>query len=185
MMLSDAELSLRPRGPRDVFVLDWSGDAEAERFGEELEGSSWSQLWDRRRRQAFWVCIGDEVVGEADLFDIRRGDRTAELRIGLAPTAYLGKGYGRRALQLLLDYASGHLQLGSVYLRVREANTRAVRCYLAVGFRRHGRLRGERFPEPVLLMHRELMRERIAQGPAGELIVDSALRETATGEFSL
>lgn len=185
MVLSDAELSLRPRGPRDAFELDWTGDEEAERFGKEREGSSWSQLWDRRRRQAFWVCVGDDVVGEADIFDIRRGDRTAEVRIGLAAPAHLGRGYGRRALALLVRYASEHLQLSSIYLRVREGNVRAVRCYLAVGFKRDGRLRGERFPEPVLLMHRDLVRERVAQSPQGQLGVDSALREAAAGELLL
>jgi RimJ/RimL family protein N-acetyltransferase len=185
MLLTDAEISLRPRGPRDAFELDWSGDAEAERFGRELEGSPWSQMWDRRRRQAFWVCLGDEVIGEADLFDIRRGDRTAELRIGIAPTALLGKGYGRRAVQLALTYARDHLQLSSVYLRVRESNARAVRCYLASGFRRHGRLQGMRFPDPILLMHRELVREGVAQGALGESGEERAVREAAAGKLPL
>jgi RimJ/RimL family protein N-acetyltransferase len=185
MLLTDAEISLRPRGPRDVMELDWSGDAEAERYGRELQGSPWSQMWDRRRRQAFWVCVDDEVVGEADLFDIRRGDRTAELRIGLAPAELLGKGYGRRAVRIVLEYAREHLQLTSVYLRVRESNKRAVRCYLAEGFRRHGRLQGARFPDPILLMHRELTVEGIAQGPQGGTGVESAVGEVAAGEFPL
>lgn len=184
MMLSDAELSLRPRGQRDAFALEWTGDAEAERFGRELGESPWSQLWDRRRRQAFWVCIGDEVVGEADLFDIRRGDRTAELRIGIAPAGYLGKGYGRRALVLLLRYATEHLQLRSTYLRVREENVRAVHCYLAAGFRRRGRLRGERFPEPILLMHRDLVPEGIEQGLLRDALVDGSLGQVAVGELA-
>lgn len=183
MMLTDGEISLRPRGPRDAFELDWSGDAEAERFGRDLEGSPWSQMWDRRRRQAFWVCVDDEVVGEADLFDIRRGDRTAELRIGLAPSALLGRGYGRRAVALLLFYAYAHLQLTSVYLRVRESNARAVHCYLAAGFRRQGRLQGERFPDPILLMHRDLTAEGVAQGLPGGAGPQEVRRQAAAGKL--
>ncbi len=185
MLLTDAEISLRPRGPRDLIELDWSGDAEAEGYGRELQGSPWSQMWDRRRRQAFWVCIDGEVVGEADLFDIRRGDRTAELRIGLAPSQLLGKGYGRRAVRIALEYAREHLQLASVYLRVRESNARAVRCYLAEGFRRHGRLQGERFPDPILLMHRDLTVEGIAQGLQRGAGVERAVGEAAAGKLPL
>lgn len=185
MTLIDADISLRPRGPRDAFELDWSGDEEAARFGQDLEGSPWSQMWDRRRRQAFWVLVGGEVVGEVDLFDIRRGDRTAELRIGIAPGELLGRGYGRRALALVLTYAVEHLKLTSVYLRVRQQNDRAVRCYLAAGFRRSGRLQGARFPEPILLMHCALGTEGVAQRTERRSRRECAVGQATAGEFGV
>lgn len=182
MELCDQDLQLRPRGSCDAVELDWSGDEEAERFGREVAQSPWSQLWDRRRRQAFWIVLSGEVIGEVDLFDIRRGDRTAELRIGISP-AHLGRGYGRRAVLLLLSYAWGHLRLCSVYLRVREQNQRAVRCYRSLGFRARGRLAGNRFPAPVLLMSHGLGEGSVERLPGGSL-VDGSRREIASGELA-
>jgi len=181
MELSDQELCLRPRAANDRVVLDWSGDSESERFGLELEGSSWSGQWDRRRRQAFWICVDGTEVGEVDLFDIRRGDQTAELRIGIAGGSLLGKGYGRRALQLLLTYAELHLRLREVYLRVRENNGRAVACYRSCGFRARGRLEGRHFPDPVLLMTRRLGSERPVERASCETLVEDAVDGGATG----
>lgn len=152
MPLNDGELWLRPRRSDDPIDLKWEGDLEIELFGKEWLESSWRHLWDRRRRQAFWLLVGGDTIGEVELIDIRRGDRTAELRIGIARPELLSRGYGTRAIHLLLEHASSHLHLTSVYLRVRESNLRAVRCYQKCGFKKRGRLRGGRFQDTILLM---------------------------------
>lgn len=166
MEIRDQDLFLLPRRPNEAKILDWSGDADAECYGRTLQGGPWSEMWDRRRRQAFWIMLADRVIGEVEIFDIRRGERTAELRIGIAQAGDLGRGYGRRVLKLVLGYARDHLRLQDTYLRVQERNLRAVACYRAVGFRPVGRLTGRHFPEPVLLMTCDLADERPLQGGA-------------------
>lgn len=179
MPLNDGDLGLVPRRADDRVVLHWIGDQEIERFGREFREGAWSMLWDRRRRQAFWIVVGGEVVGEIELIDIRRGDRTAELRIGIAHAELLGRGLGSRAIRLILSYAVDHLHLATVYLRVREANRRAVRCYEKCGFRKRGRLQGGRFREAILLMECELASwaEGALQGLASVAVAEAAVGE--------
>lgn len=172
-----------PRRPSDPMILDWSGDAEAACYGQTLEDGPWNGLWDRRRRQAFWIVLQERVIGEVEIFDIRRGERTAELRIGIAQAGDLGRGYGRRVLRLVVAYAREHLRLKEAYLRVEEENRRAVACYRAVGFRAVGRLTGRRFPKPILLMTCDLGCERPTHGAPRGTEVQSAARPGTRGDL--
>jgi RimJ/RimL family protein N-acetyltransferase len=183
MELSDRDLFLLPRRPHDPMILDWRGDADAESYGRSLADGAWNEMWDRRRRQAFWIMLADRVIGEVEIFDMRRGERTAELRIGIAQRGDLGQGYGRRALRLVLRYAREHLRLKEAYLRVEERNQRAVACYRAVGFRAVGRLAGRRFPQPVLLMTCDLGDERLLERLARGSEVEGARRPLAGGDL--
>ena len=179
MELSDQDLFLLPRRAQDTMALDWSGDEDAVSYGRMLELGPWSETWDRRRRQAFWIVLADRVIGEVEIFDMRRGERTAEVRIGIAQAGDLGRSYGRRTLRLLLAYARDHLRLKEAYLRVEERNLRAVACYRSVGFRPVGRLTGRRFPRSILLMTCDLADERALQGGARRPKIKRAPRPDA------
>ena len=65
-------------------------------------------------------------------------------------------GFGRAAVELLLDHAFDTLGLTRVYLHVRADNAAARRVYVACGFLEEGRLRGHAFKagrwEDVLVM---------------------------------
>ena len=82
----------------------------------------------------------DSLVGLVQLVAINRTCRHAELRIRLDPEQ-LGRGYGSEATRLLCHHAFRDLNLNRVYLYVRAANVRAIRCYEKVGFQVEGRLR--------------------------------------------
>lgn len=45
-----------------------------------------------------------------------------------------GKGYGKRLLQLAIDYAKQHLGASKITLGVFSENTSAIKCYEEVGF---------------------------------------------------
>ena len=64
-------------------------------------------------------------IGDATLGIIIRSDE-------------VGRGYGADAIRCLLRFAFESLQLRRVKLDVAEANLRAQRCYLSVGFREIG-----------------------------------------------
>jgi len=66
---------------------------------------------------------------------------TAELGITIGDKAYWGRGYGREAVALLVEYGFTKLNLRRVYLRVHGRNERAIRAYRACGFVEEGRLR--------------------------------------------
>ena len=67
--------------------------------------------------------------------------RTFELGITIGDKDYWGKGYGRDAVRVLLDYAFCLRNAHKVWLSVNGTNERAIRAYRACGFVEEGRLR--------------------------------------------
>ncbi len=89
----------------------------------------------------FVVEVDGLVVGRCGLMGIDPTHRTAMLGIGIGDPAYWGRGYGREAVRLLLDYAFRLRNLRRVWLWVHADNERAIRAYRACGFLEEGRLR--------------------------------------------
>ena len=67
--------------------------------------------------------------------------QTAELGITIGDKAYWGQGYGREAVQHLVDYGFRHHNLHKIWLEVHARNERAIGAYRACGFVEEGRLR--------------------------------------------
>lgn len=63
------------------------------------------------------------------------------LGITIGDKEYWGKGYGREAIGLLLDYGFRLHNLRRIWLNTLSNNERAIRCYLRCGFIEEGRLR--------------------------------------------
>jgi RimJ/RimL family protein N-acetyltransferase len=80
-------------------------------------------------------------IGQCALFNLNPENGTAELGITIGDKAYWGQGYGRDAIQVLLDYAFRLRSFRRVYLSVNGNNARAMRAYAACGFVEEGRLR--------------------------------------------
>ncbi|KWX78509.1 GNAT family N-acetyltransferase [Paenibacillus jilunlii] len=80
----------------------------------------------------------DETIGDIAIQDMDRNNRTANLRIAIGDEAHQGKGYGREALLLMLDYGFGILNLHRIELEVYAYNKRAAHVYESIGFVREG-----------------------------------------------
>lgn len=90
---------------------------------------------------AFFVIanLQDETyLGQTDLFSINWKMRSAEMAIVLGREALRGKGIGKEAVGLLLEYAFRTLGLERVELEVATENKRAMRCYEKAGFTLEG-----------------------------------------------
>jgi diamine N-acetyltransferase len=75
------------------------------------------------------------------LFHVNRLEGHAQMAIKILDPRYVGQGYGREAIGLLLEWAF-HLQnLRRIYLDVLSSNERAIRAYQACGFVIEGRMR--------------------------------------------
>jgi RimJ/RimL family protein N-acetyltransferase len=81
------------------------------------------------------------VIGNCGLRDFSEAHRTCELGISIGDKDYWGKGYGRDAVRLLVQYAFQYRNMRKVFLRVWGNNERGIRSYRAVGFIEEGRLR--------------------------------------------
>jgi RimJ/RimL family protein N-acetyltransferase len=106
--------------------------------------------------QNFAIEADGLFIGTCGLFnaDLRSG--TAEVGIGIGDRAYWGRGYGREALTLLIDYGFRMQNFRKLCLEVHGSNERAIRSYRAVGFVEEGRQReqvwsGGRYEDTVLM----------------------------------
>jgi diamine N-acetyltransferase len=88
---------------------------------------------------------GWKPIGNIGLISINNLDRDAELGIFIGEKSEWNKGYGRKALKLMLNYAFYTLNLNRVHLRVVSNNLRGIHSYQAVGFVEEGRLRQAKF----------------------------------------
>ena len=77
--------------------------------------------------------LSTKVLGCIDLFDFDARNRKAAIGMYIAPHAR-GNGVGKQAVQLLLDYAFGHLQLRMLYAIISVHNTTCSHIYEQMGF---------------------------------------------------
>lgn len=131
---------------------------------EDGYGSSWRREWDGRRYHTREYLIagreppqpgvyswavehGGHCIGSAGL-DVDTGQHRAEYTVGLFVAALRGRGLGREVTRLVLAWAFEVVGLHRVELQVLAGNDRAIRCYLACGFRQEGiRREAELYPD--------------------------------------
>ena len=152
--LRDFAIELRALEPRDVDVtVQWRNDPEIRdqvlsfrfpvshvmeaRFIERaIAGEGNNQC------VAGIVDLSDHTLcGLVYLRDIDWISRHAAFGMMIGRRDKQGRGFGRRALRLILHHAFNVLNLERVYLYVAEYNDRARRLYGAAGFTHEGTLR--------------------------------------------
>jgi diamine N-acetyltransferase len=139
---------LRPTEKEDLLLIRcWLNDPEIRRLtGEVLPMSQAGadQFMERIKNDEnrVWFSVvqqeTEHVIGEAGLLRIFYPWRTADLSIILGDKFAWGKGFGREAVLLLLDYAFGALGLHRISIGVVGFNERALRFYEKIGFQREG-----------------------------------------------
>lgn len=82
----------------------------------------------------FIIKVDGNDIGSTFLRDVNLEDRSAEFGIFIGNANYLGKGVGKLALSLLMEYAFKTLKLKKVILRVLKRNERAIKSYRKSGF---------------------------------------------------
>lgn len=130
---------------------------------EDGYGSAWRREWDGRRyhtradlearrkpptpgEYSWAVEHAGSCVGSARL-RVDTGQHCATYSVGVFVAALRGRGLGRQITRLVLDWAFGPLGAHRVELEVLAFNERALRCYLACGFRVEGtRREAELYP---------------------------------------
>lgn len=87
----------------------------------------------------------DEPIGIVSLINIDYKNRNAECIIDIGNVDYWGKGYGKEAMRLLLNYSFLELNLHKVCLRVFSFNERAITLYERLGFKKEGEQKEQLF----------------------------------------
>lgn len=87
----------------------------------------------------------DRLIGFCWLKDINDVDRATELAILIGDEDYRGKGYGKEAMELIVDYCINILNLHNIMVVVYSHNEKAIEMYKKVGFKEFGRRRQSHF----------------------------------------
>ena len=125
-----------------AFELAAGGDPPMPQALERLQADFDREVAKGGRDGAVFAIEADGVcIGACGLSNVNETAHTAELGIGIGDPAYWGRGYGREAVRLLLDYAFRLRNFRRVWLWVHANNERAVGAYRACGFVEEGRLR--------------------------------------------
>jgi RimJ/RimL family protein N-acetyltransferase len=89
----------------------------------------------------FAIEVDGMLIGVCALFAFDNTAHTFELGITIGYPEYWGRGYGREAIQMLVNYGFHYRNAHKIWLRVHGVNERGQRAYTAVGFVEEGRLR--------------------------------------------
>lgn len=83
----------------------------------------------------------DRLIGYAAIDGVLWNQRNAWVTLAIGAPADRGRGYGQEALELLLGFAFGELNLRCLNITVFAYNAAAIRLYERMGFRREGSMR--------------------------------------------
>lgn len=86
----------------------------------------------------------NELIGQCGLLDINWISRNSDFSIYIDPDHY-GKGYGKDALSVLLNYAFNVLNLARIFSHVFDFNKNAISLYQKFNFVIEGTLRNHHF----------------------------------------
>lgn len=140
MLMDDTALYHSWRNDPEVMqftlpVLDVFTYSDTEKFVQRITEA------DNAKSYVIEEKDSDQPIGVTALTNIDVENRNAECIIDLGDKNTWGKGLGREAFQLLLDYAFLEMNLHKVYLRVFSFNERAIRLYQKLGFQTEGELK--------------------------------------------
>jgi len=108
-------------------ILKLISDKEVEKY--------FSAMIDNPIDYHFMILFNKKVIGHIAL--AKRKNNWYETQIVIGEKNYWGKGYGTKAIKLLLKKAK-KLGISKIYLEVRPANTRAIAAYDNAGFVKTG-----------------------------------------------
>ncbi|GLU48951.1 GNAT family N-acetyltransferase [Nocardiopsis ansamitocini] len=114
------------------------------RFLDRKEAEDWCATRDAQADRLDLAIIeqhSGRFFGELSLMSVDVDNESAAYRIALSAIEFTGRGLGKEATRLLLDYAFDRIGLHRVWLRVYAFNMRAIAAYLSCGFTVEGRMR--------------------------------------------
>ncbi len=146
--LSGENIYLRPIEPDDYPLFhQWANDPETRGLTGEVRPSSFAALQEyyeriQRAEDRIWLAVvvreGHQLIGETGLLRMFPAWRTTDWSMIIGDRDARGKGYGKEAALLMLNYAFGFQNFHRVSIGVVGFNVGALRFYESLGFQREG-----------------------------------------------
>lgn len=110
---------------------------EEEKWFESI--SSFSDTY----KFAIEALVEKQFIGGCSINNVDWKNRVATVGIFIGDKNFLGKGYGRDAMKILLSFIFLQMNINKVRLTTYSFNERAIICYEKLGFKTEGVLRKE------------------------------------------
>lgn len=153
-MILGKDIRLRAVEPEDLpFFVRWLNDPEVIEFLDVYVPLSiqseqdWFEGLKKRPQEEHPLSIevntpeGWRLIGNIAFHHIETLDRCAEVGLFIGEKEYWNRGYGRKALQLMLRHGFKTLNFNRIFLNVFASHLRGIRSYEKAGFIHEGRLR--------------------------------------------
>ena len=98
-------------------------------------------------------------IGNCVYYNINDTKGEAELGIMIGDRDYWDKGYGSDAVTTLVSYIFRQTNLKRIYLKTRDSNRRAQRCFRKCGFTPYGHLSKDGYSFTLMELHRKQWQE--------------------------
>ena len=147
-MLKNKEIQLRLLEEKDLERLaDWKNEMYENFYEYPIRKCTQKQWYEEHVKKGDILFIIElvraaalESIGMVGFTNINWRNRTAEFgRFMIPDVKYRRKGYGRKAIDLVLEYGFKHLNLNRIYLDTLESNIGAIGLYKKIGFIEEGR----------------------------------------------
>jgi len=119
-----------------TFVVPGPGNLGATPFSAAAADQYLNVLISEPTRTTFAIEANGIHVGNIGLKEYNPSQGTTEIFIEVGESDFRGKGVGKAAISILMDYAFFSLGLSEVRLEVLEFNNIAIRTYRSLGFER-------------------------------------------------
>lgn len=149
-MLSNSHIKLRALEPSDIdFLFSIENKTKYWHLSDTLQPFSKHLLqhylehshlgiYEAKQLRLVISSSSDKAYGLIDLYDFNPMHRRAGLGIILHED-FQGQGYGKTAIQLMLDYAFTTLDLHQVYVTITSENAKSIQLFENLGFELVGR----------------------------------------------
>lgn len=134
----------------DMFYLyQWFSDSEFLKYydyyppipqtKDEVD-KTFKDYEEKKESKVFAIKMSQDnnIIGIAGFDDIIFENNVATLFIGIGNSTLRGRGYGKEAMNLLLNYGFNHMKLHRIQLNVLEFNLSAIKLYEKSGFKKEG-----------------------------------------------
>ncbi|WP_207425891.1 GNAT family N-acetyltransferase [Pedobacter sp. SYSU D00535] len=132
LSVEDAKTSYRWRNNPEVW--SYTKFKAEEQISVEVETEWLQNVLKRKNEKRFAICLKNtnQYVGNIQLLNI--ADRSAEFHIFIGEPSLWGKGIGKAATSLLMNYAFNKIKLSRISLEVKPDNLPGVAVYTRMGF---------------------------------------------------
>lgn len=146
LTLKGANIYLRALEPEDLsFIHDIENDETvwdishtntpySKHILQQYLENSHRDIYEVKQLRLVICDYNDDMLGLIDVFDYDVKNKRAGIGVLIKEVNDRERGFGKEALQLLINYCGSHLDMHQLYCNISEDNTQSIRLFQNQGF---------------------------------------------------